>query len=302
MKTASQQSSNRSSRTTVHSGRYVAPSLPLGMLTLPSQVPDLTLFNLFDDHSASPSLVRLLCFEVSSFVRFVLLCIRVFAACANFLDISAWSLVIRGKLKHFRLVAAGRAVRFVVDPICPISVPSIPPMTLPSQVTAFTIFTPKKISRSILPSFPPVKTPRSVNKSTQVPATANSDRQSTNHDPRKVRYVSSFVRFVVGKICRIAVPSHGQIKDRSGHITRTPKTSLHPPAKELECKTHKNAFSKRTDNLSFFPLVHPLSGLAFMTFLCKYLNFSLLFADQFGAPQRRFARLGETNGEVDPSV
>src|SRR5687767_12128363 len=45
--------------------------------------------------------------------------------------------------------------------------------TFPSQVSAITIFTPKKISRSILSSFtsfPPVKIPRSVNNSTQLPA------------------------------------------------------------------------------------------------------------------------------------
>src|SRR5687767_8550005 len=53
--------------------------------------------------------------------------------------------------------------------------------TFPSQVSAITIFTPKKISRSILSSFtsfPPVKIPRSVNKSTQVPAISDFFHQN----------------------------------------------------------------------------------------------------------------------------
>src|SRR6186997_2309117 len=59
-------------------------------------------------------------------------------------------------------------------------------LPFPAQVPAFTIFTPKKISRSILPSFfALVKNPRSVNKSTQVPATTNSDPQNSLSDSRQ---------------------------------------------------------------------------------------------------------------------
>src|SRR5688572_14360270 len=79
-------------------------------------------------------------------------------------------------------------VRFVVNSLCPIFFPSVPtisisPSQIPAitfftvtsalQVTAFTIFTPKNISRSILPRG---KIPPSVNKSTQVPAITNSNQ------------------------------------------------------------------------------------------------------------------------------
>ena len=84
------------------------------------------------------------------------------------------------------LVAGLTAKRFVIIVVQPSGSP-LPAFTIftatsSSQVPAFTIFTPKKISRSILPSFaslPLVKSHRSVNKSAQVPATANSDHQNS---------------------------------------------------------------------------------------------------------------------------
>ena len=44
----------------------------------------------------------------------------------------------------------------------------------------------------------------------------------------------------------------GHIKDRSGHITQAPKSSLNPPAKEFRANTPKIALLKRTDNLRTF--------------------------------------------------
>ena len=70
--------------------------------------------------------------------------------------------------------------RYVATSLFPRMLPfpsQLPVITIfTSQVPAFTIFTPKKFPASILPSFSSFPSmPRSVNKSTQVPATANSD-------------------------------------------------------------------------------------------------------------------------------
>src|SRR5687768_17572454 len=95
-----------------------------------------------------------------------------------------------------------------------------------TQVPAFTIFTPKKFSRSILLffiSFPPAKIPRSVNKSTQVPAISDFFHQnSINEPPRTSSVVPSGTEFID---CRPLFP-FVERSPRDFHASKTPHSAL----------------------------------------------------------------------------
>ena len=122
-------------------------------------------------------------------------------------------------------------------------------LTFPSQVPAFTIFTPKKISRSIPPSFasfPP------VNKSTQVPATTNSDHQSSIKNSRQN---SSLARSGTQFIDRLpSFPSFAFVKalQREFHASQPPSSALCTPDFAFTKPAWYRGFLRRTAKPIFF--------------------------------------------------
>jgi hypothetical protein len=117
-------------------------------------------------------------------------------------------------------------------------------LTFPSQVPAFTIFTPKKLSRSIRgpflfpmsPSHPACGIAKSLRSKMstfplQVPdLTLFNPFYPRPHDPKRVPFSAL----------------DGQIKDRSGQIISSAKPSLTPDTKELSVKRQEYSHFKRT--------------------------------------------------------